>query len=608
MGSHKNLGKWVMVDGPELKWTEGDRWRATVSLPAGGIHEYKYVLLDSTGVHAQNWQRGNNSVLAIKQDETELEVFDNWEGQPGAAVTAGGQSSTRESKLLAWATDIEAQLESQRQELRRSRVELAAAQEDARRARQEARVVRMELAQSQTVRAQADKVIRELQSNNRLLKSELQATATTFKRALHVAQTMLDTAEEREESMPEIAKQATEVAADPSPVTSTAAPTPDQAPTEKQSAASTAAQAESASPETIPDDSTTTPGSPDVLSSSTGLGTNQKLEEEPNAVISTPGKEQDQEVKKSTGGMQGSVAESSGSSNARQHSTSPVAPSRPKPVSPAAASVGVESQNTPAGQPTSSSGGLDESSPTSASSSMSAEVQAPQQEKSGKPSQTLEDLPKRPQTLEDLPKHSTSPDKEATASPPKIPGGFPASAQAAQPDQPSSQGHVGSGKQLETTRTAVPVEVEKSNAAAVPTPATMDSVQKSVGEQTEAAGSAVPLEVHESNATAPQVSTEAPNAGGGEQHQGSGMQLESGKNAVPLDVEESNAAALEVPAPDLQSDKEHVYGDGGGVAAGEELMQGAQAVPTPPGQTNASAKSSRKEKKRRKKSQRRQAS
>lgn len=40
---------------------------------------------------------------------------------------------------------------------------------------------------------QADKVIRELQSNNRLLKSELQATATTFKKALHVAQIMLDT-------------------------------------------------------------------------------------------------------------------------------------------------------------------------------------------------------------------------------------------------------------------------------------------------------------------------------------------------------------------------------------------------------------------------------
>ena len=32
------------------------------------------------------------------QDEGELEVFDNWEGQPGAAVMAGGKSSTRESK------------------------------------------------------------------------------------------------------------------------------------------------------------------------------------------------------------------------------------------------------------------------------------------------------------------------------------------------------------------------------------------------------------------------------------------------------------------------------------------------------------------------------
>ena len=43
------------------------------------------------------------------------------------------------------------------------------------------------------VAVQADKLIRELQSSNRLLKSELQATATSFKQALHVAQTMLDT-------------------------------------------------------------------------------------------------------------------------------------------------------------------------------------------------------------------------------------------------------------------------------------------------------------------------------------------------------------------------------------------------------------------------------
>ncbi|KAL0046174.1 hypothetical protein WJX82_004787 [Trebouxia sp. C0006] len=202
VGSHKNLGSWIMVDGPELRWTEGDRWHAKITLPSGSVYEYKYVVLDSSGTHALTWQRGNNSVLAIQQDEPELEVFDNWEGQPGAAVMAGGKSSTRESKLLAWATDIEAQLGLQRQELRRSRIELASAQEDARRARQEARAVRMELAQSQSVRAQADRLIRELQSSNRLLKSELQATTTTFKQALHVAQTMLDTAEEREQDIP----------------------------------------------------------------------------------------------------------------------------------------------------------------------------------------------------------------------------------------------------------------------------------------------------------------------------------------------------------------------------------------------------------------------
>ena len=56
-----------MVDGPELKWTEGDRWHAAISLPAGGVYEYKYVVLDSTGMHALTWQRGNNSVLAVKQ-------------------------------------------------------------------------------------------------------------------------------------------------------------------------------------------------------------------------------------------------------------------------------------------------------------------------------------------------------------------------------------------------------------------------------------------------------------------------------------------------------------------------------------------------------------
>ena len=60
-------GSWVLVDGPELSWTEGDRWHAKIELPSATIYEYKYVLLDSSGTNALTWQRGNNSVLAIKQ-------------------------------------------------------------------------------------------------------------------------------------------------------------------------------------------------------------------------------------------------------------------------------------------------------------------------------------------------------------------------------------------------------------------------------------------------------------------------------------------------------------------------------------------------------------
>ncbi len=62
-----HAGSWIMVDGPELSWTEGDRWHAKISLPSGSVYEYKYVVLDSSGTHALTWQRGNNSVLAIQQ-------------------------------------------------------------------------------------------------------------------------------------------------------------------------------------------------------------------------------------------------------------------------------------------------------------------------------------------------------------------------------------------------------------------------------------------------------------------------------------------------------------------------------------------------------------
>ncbi len=66
----------MLANGPEMDWTPGDLWRVGLSLPAGGVYEYKYVLVagGAGSRHALAWQRGNNSVLALGATETEAEV------------------------------------------------------------------------------------------------------------------------------------------------------------------------------------------------------------------------------------------------------------------------------------------------------------------------------------------------------------------------------------------------------------------------------------------------------------------------------------------------------------------------------------------------------
>ncbi len=66
-----------MSQAADLTWAEGDNWHTTVDLPSGSLVEYKYVVLDGSG-QAVAWQSGNNSVLAVKHSEDELEVFDSW--------------------------------------------------------------------------------------------------------------------------------------------------------------------------------------------------------------------------------------------------------------------------------------------------------------------------------------------------------------------------------------------------------------------------------------------------------------------------------------------------------------------------------------------------
>ena len=42
-----------------------------------------------------------------------LQVMDNWEGQPGAAVVAPGGTASRERRLLDWANDMEVLVNAQ---------------------------------------------------------------------------------------------------------------------------------------------------------------------------------------------------------------------------------------------------------------------------------------------------------------------------------------------------------------------------------------------------------------------------------------------------------------------------------------------------------------
>lgn len=182
-----------MRDGPDLSWTEGNNWRAVIELPSGTVYEYKFVLLDSHSGQALTWQRGNNSVLAVKAGEESIEVMDNWEGQPGAAVVAPSGTASRERRLLDWANDMEALVNTQRNDLRRARMELAAATEDANQARQELRVVRAELSRSRAAQATERRKAAELAAQNQLLQQHLQETTSSFREALQLVESLMGT-------------------------------------------------------------------------------------------------------------------------------------------------------------------------------------------------------------------------------------------------------------------------------------------------------------------------------------------------------------------------------------------------------------------------------
>lgn len=174
VGSHESLGAWSIHKAPSMQWSKGDVWHVSVQLPAGSVYEYKYAVVGADSQSASLWQSGNNCVLAVTIDKEDIDVFDNWEGLPGASVISGGDVTTREKCLLSWATEMERHLKSSASSLQKVTLRLQEAQEAAQLARQESSRLRAELRVESVARRAAEQQVRELELLNRQLKAQLQ--------------------------------------------------------------------------------------------------------------------------------------------------------------------------------------------------------------------------------------------------------------------------------------------------------------------------------------------------------------------------------------------------------------------------------------------------
>ncbi|KAF6262356.1 hypothetical protein COO60DRAFT_649901 [Scenedesmus sp. NREL 46B-D3] len=188
IGGHEAMGAWNLTKAPFLRWSEGDLWNVTLEVQAGGVYEYKYVVVEGDGTVAASWQRGANNVLALQLNDEEVEVYDNWKNSPGALVLVDGQEITRERKLLAWAADMSLQ----RSELRRTRMELAQAREEIRVLRAELSVLRMEVSEANIARAAAEARQLELERNNSALRLEIATSQASARSTMEEAARLLN--------------------------------------------------------------------------------------------------------------------------------------------------------------------------------------------------------------------------------------------------------------------------------------------------------------------------------------------------------------------------------------------------------------------------------
>jgi hypothetical protein len=107
LGSVGSLGAWDLSCAVPMRLDGDGKWHTEVVLPSGRVVEYKYVLVAHNG-DLRRWQPGADSVLTIYQDESSLEVRDDWSGDPTlcTVATAGGRVEGRQSRLLALLAEL----------------------------------------------------------------------------------------------------------------------------------------------------------------------------------------------------------------------------------------------------------------------------------------------------------------------------------------------------------------------------------------------------------------------------------------------------------------------------------------------------------------------
>ncbi|MEW5305813.1 MAG: hypothetical protein WDW36_008330 [Sanguina aurantia] len=178
---------WKLSDALDLKWTDGDKWTATIDLPAGSVYEYKYVLIDYHSKTALSWQGGNNSVLALGGADGAVEVSDNWGNSPDAGLVANGVKATRESKLQSWASEMmgfKSQAQQSQLEVQRKNEELALQ-------KMQINTLKMELSHAQEARKEGEERLQDLEQENLLLKAQVASSQAAIKSTLEEAMKLL---------------------------------------------------------------------------------------------------------------------------------------------------------------------------------------------------------------------------------------------------------------------------------------------------------------------------------------------------------------------------------------------------------------------------------